>query len=1404
MEQIDWNKFGLQAESKDKSFEDLCMFLCCRELKISKIDSYHSQPGIETEPFEVNGKKYGFQAKFFESKFDWQQVKKSVNKGIELYPQLDKIFIYSNKEKTLNLKTGEKTEPETELEENSKEHNIDLEYITHKGILKKLSQPSNFDLAQLYFGIGNELGFIKSSTNPEILTLLQSSEYLDLPVINSQKEEINVTEEILLEEQNVFLVTGNPGAGKSIFIHKLLEVFGGLIAKDESEMIKILEKNKAVPILINLKNCINDSLENIVRNRKNDSKVNTNTLSFIYLFDGLDELDGKNADNALFQMYELSQKNNTNKIIISCRSGNLNRIKAKRYFKDLIEYQIKDLDELYLNKYFEKKSVKAKQDLLNQIMNINPNLIKEIKDILLIKLFWDTIEEIDESSSIIDVFDKKIDLLLDNPHHKKNLENLNLLNPKKEQIIKLNQDISFEFQKKFQFRFSQKELQDIILSKFDLLDYKSVNIILDYISDLFFENSYSPSLSSNTSYIYQHRRYQEYFFTQKLKEEYEKNPSIIRELRVLPNREYLETLFLPYLRKEYEKENNLPMVIEVNMIKNYLGKHKGFGVSDDYYMQSNEFIPALTAQETPVINEILENEHLQIKDKIFIDLEELKTQFQNWDKNERDSNASHYLIDIWSYGVSTLIKNIALFWKANQQEVAHELIAQLETVLDLYDKYRFRQSIRQRMQNPFFNQIKNWIYYRLVVRDETVKDVLENLIRKNYHITGSDMSGKPYKNRIIYSFYGVCLKEKRDEFYQLINELDEYELLLLLDIFTAKQFLPVFINSTSIHSFVKSFVNDFKDISGDTIYILFFKKYFGLKISAKEISVAEAELEKLANKRNIDWLMSGAYNNYALISYILDTHSFEKYLQNKSSYRYFGERGLYSALYKDFISLLKDEKKTPEIIRDYIRYINYYIKHIHTGHGLKKAMSVLWAHIFSIEDDTQLLSKSKKHLIMEDNYILPFVFYVELNNLNPNKFPKVTTSVDLLKFENELLNSQDEFNTYIDDCFELSKLFSKIDSKKGLSYFEKGVTDGILRHGFHKDYIVSIYLIEAFKIISNNHWVDEEQYALYAKAIFHIALRVTKITDGDETSGAADSVIYIVVEKNIKLAEQFKNKVLELNPNDWSNNDIITSILTVKARNGVAIETIEHEMREYELNYQTSHTISTYYKAKFRVYMEIAKSYLYTDEEQKKAFLETYRQVEMMEDQDAYNPSYGLENEIPYFQELCKKYRKKINLEIEKRDDNNASSFSKKKTISEKQFIKQVQGCTTVRQLKGKYQKLNNYNNDIILKTKNAWTILINKTLELNQNISLLFDYFDKYYFMRAGLYSGQAKYFHIAVSIALQNVKTKQETLDYLYRTSGHSGFLDTIKIYEAMEDKEMCLELFNRFVKFCKLIVD
>lgn len=297
MQQIDWNKLGLIGESKQRSFEDLCMYLCCRELRITKIEAYQDQPGIETEPFEVKGKMHGFQAKYFESRFDWKQIEHSIagekdknsksnNLNIQ-YPnnvfnkyQVKIIYLYSNKDRTRDGRKISKTE--IFIEKLAKKNNSEVKYLTKKHLSLKLSIPSNLDLAQLYFGIGDELSFVKNSINPKLLTFIQSSEYIELPFIDKNKKLIKrIDKEILSKKQKLFLLLGHPGSGKTVFIHKLLQLLGGLGKDDESKMIKTLINNNAVPVLINLKNCKTDSLENILRDRKNDCRVSCQNLNFV-------------------------------------------------------------------------------------------------------------------------------------------------------------------------------------------------------------------------------------------------------------------------------------------------------------------------------------------------------------------------------------------------------------------------------------------------------------------------------------------------------------------------------------------------------------------------------------------------------------------------------------------------------------------------------------------------------------------------------------------------------------------------------------------------------------------------------------------------------------------------------------------------------------------------------------------------------------------------------------------------------------------------------------------------------------------------------------------------------------------------------------------------------------------
>lgn len=382
---IDWNQFKVKNENYRKSFEDLCYYLFCRRFCIKegiKVD--YNNIGLETYPiYNKETKKWiGFQSKFFDNKLSDSNSKKqiidSIKKSKKNYKNLDKIIIYTH------LSFGSKN-PKYKKEIEKEAGKIEIEWFIESNFKILLNQPSNLDLTQLYFDVGDELGFIKNSCISEILTFLQSLEYLELPFIDINKEVVkDVKYEIFSSHKKEFLITGHPGSGKTIFMHKLLQEFGGLNKKNESVMIKLLQKYNAVPMLVNLKNCATDSLENILRGRQNDSKVRGKQLGFIYLFDGLDELSEEKADNALSYIQELEQSNNTKRIIFSCRTGNLNKIKSKIYFSEITEYQIDDLDEKYIMKYFNAKNNSDKNKKLKQLKKKNETLIEGIKDIFLI------------------------------------------------------------------------------------------------------------------------------------------------------------------------------------------------------------------------------------------------------------------------------------------------------------------------------------------------------------------------------------------------------------------------------------------------------------------------------------------------------------------------------------------------------------------------------------------------------------------------------------------------------------------------------------------------------------------------------------------------------------------------------------------------------------------------------------------------------------------------------------------------------------------------------------------------------------------------------------------------------------------------------------------------------------
>lgn len=1368
MQRIDFNQFKVKNPNYREAFEELCYYLFCREFNLSEgVRSDFNETGLETKPILFKGKHYGFQAKFFEHKIDGDQIKQSIEKAISHFKStLDVIYVY------LNSPLGTRAKYTGEIEKIAKQGKISIKWVVPSNLKALLTRPSNLDLAQLYFGHGDEFGFIKSNRDPSIVTLLQSSVYLTLPFKGLSNGK-NVRKRILKNLETVSLVLGHPASGKTIFIHRLLFELGGLNKRKAEEMRSVIETNQALPMLINLKDCIHDSIENIIRNRQKDYKVARGSLGFIYLFDGLDELSTEKADYILSYIFGLTKNDQTRKVIVSCRSGNQNRYLFKTYFPTAIEYEIDSLDHKYIDRYFSAKNDKKKLDKLGVLRNENGGLLKEIKDAFLITLLWDTIDNLDPGSSFIDLFHHKINLLLEDPRFKKNIEELNLLEPKKNAIIALSQDISFEFHRRFQYRFNQEEIQKIILEKFPSLTYKDTNAVFSYLCSNFFTPRSTES-DNEESYIYQHRRYQEFFLAQKLKYEYEKNRRILRE-NLLSNVDFLESIFLRYLRQQYEKENNLPKLIELNLIDVYLGKHSGYGADDYYYNNSSSFIPSLALQEADVFERLLADENLRVREKVAIDP-----------------------------------NNIVNFSRTGKNDFAKELLAEFErTIKNAQQKKREgNKEPIDALNEIIWDQWQSWLYIKLVIKREKIDGIFHNLIRGSYQHFSSDRQysfEESGREKLLKSFLRVCLNDKRQQLIKLIDQFDEYEFLALLSTLSEVDCVSHFIKEKPLQKKIKKFLSSyFKEISEENVFLLFYKKFLNIELTEGEEKFAREQLSKIRQEEPVEWRLRKVNFKYALISYSLDENTFPSLLKDSEEHlpRYYNELSLFAALFHDFTDVLRANKKIAQTIRNYLSYVGTHEKF--KGSYLKADMALLWSRIFiEAQENVDNLLVLKNLLINEENDIASWVFLRDLRVQNPQLFNKITNEQEVEKISQRLENWDDDFPSFVDRCFDVAILFSTLNKERAVFFISKGINEGILRHGWRKDSIVSYYLVEALDILWRNNWAPKQELNKYAEDLFDLALRVSEITDGKGTWRGPYNVLDLVAKYDVQLAEKLKEKLYQKKGRYNTSNSALTTVILAKVKQGNSLEEAEREMEKYMKNYAyDKKPQADYYEQKFLVYLAITKNDLYNSEEKKQGFVKAYEQVEEMkrEGLSYFLSDIDFKEEKEYFKKLCKKYKRAYNILDQKKE----KDYAGRAKSGEDSFIQELKKVSTKGKLGGLYGRLENYRNEIALKKKESWDLLVNKTYQVYGNILHLIELLKESNYPHTDFFTTNSKYFHFAVAAALRHTNTRDEMLRYLYKYSGHQGFLNIMRAYELNGDRPMCLRLFKEFFGFCDFLVN
>lgn len=223
-----WNEFlGKYPENPQDAFEALCRLLFRTKYGIGdSLPYFFNNAGNETVPITVGEEVIGFQSKYFtgDTIDDQQarQIKHSINKVHEHYPNQKKFLIYTNLVFG-NPPTGsEMTSRQKDIEDTAKANALSIEWMFGDNILDVVSKtPLAYSL---FFETGSNLNHLPASVDKmnelNFGNVSASIKYHNTEIEIDKSKEIADFKEYIHNGKNV-LVFGESGSGKTAIVKRL-------------------------------------------------------------------------------------------------------------------------------------------------------------------------------------------------------------------------------------------------------------------------------------------------------------------------------------------------------------------------------------------------------------------------------------------------------------------------------------------------------------------------------------------------------------------------------------------------------------------------------------------------------------------------------------------------------------------------------------------------------------------------------------------------------------------------------------------------------------------------------------------------------------------------------------------------------------------------------------------------------------------------------------------------------------------------------------------------------------------------------------------------------------------------------------------------------------------------------
>lgn len=1095
----------------------------------------------------------------------------------------------------------------------------------------------------------------------------------------------------------------------------------------------------------------------MINNHDEDLSIGLNSNKVIYLLDALDEIPNTRITSTLLFIEELLEKEYTRKIIISTRLSSYNKHILKSTFFNFDEYTIEGLNNEQIFCYFRNKGNEEKSIKLSMLVNENLKFVENIQDVLTLCLLWNQIEKINRTSSLTDLMKYNTLEIIKNIHHRKNLESLNLPNPKEDSIIELNKRIAFSLFERDISSIGYSDLYNIIGNLFPKCDYKSLNEIVGYLADSFFDTT-----STNESYrfAYQHKRFAEYFTIIELEEKIKNNLNYLRTQNIIINVDLFEKMLIPYLQNKALEEKDLSLSFLIGLFNVYLGNDRAWGVDKSFYFWSDWIVFAIVSQNNQIFEGIIQDQSLPFQEFFGYIPKRIIHYLSNKSVKASFNDEMKRFFKIYVSLISNMIK-------LDKQNYLTGILPTYNEIMKLaQEKKYFYNSISNRDNNSVWRSIT---YIKIITKQNEITEIIGTAIEKSKDVNIDNLFGEYIETDLLYlsSLYYNLILYHMDKCSDIVSRMN----LNQLSVFAISLAKPecvkrLFENSSLIQALKEQCVPEVTTGNLSGVVTIALKSILGLELSEKETILVQ---DFFTNSRLLS--VSVFWKDHC------DTVAFLLYSFQKDGIWDKMDLSIkkYVEAYSAFMKMLTKSYSVSKLVRCIKPNIfnnneaDYYIR-------------ILLGKALALADDEDIHLKGAIAYINgihQDGRIL--VIYHTMKLFNPSRFERLLNVTDLNKLYTAEIYNDIDFTSTSESLFMLSFILSRHNNALSYELLLKGISNGMLRMNDKNDTIGDYKLLDSLEILLKHNWISSDMLINYLTRLLKIAEVMNSHHIENDTHGI---VMRLLTECNFDAAQFYYEKISFLQETYNSIHLDYALAMVYRGMNFKQIEDcLENISADYDRYYQKISWDSFYYKIK--VYLSIANSDFYPDYVQKECFKKACDEIQSLEDAGWEKELKTAEYEI-YIQ-LCSKLGKKVDVVKEKGIKYPVTP----KKEPEVKTLDALKGIEIKAELNEFFKKLeSNY----LLDNFEVNDLLIKKCFDIYGNIDLVLALLNKLHYPNNIRYSYNSIYFWMTVVSALKNQKSKNSIIDYLIKSGGgHDGFSELIKIFGFLDCKEICIKSFD-----------